>query len=255
MVRRYSNTHTLQVWPGGAGYTYRGDPDGPVNQRSLRLRHETRWRKGLAQEWRNIRIETRAEMYADRDILCCDSSLVTDLMALSNEVRTEIGTEFSIDEIRNMYQDPSDWDAARCREYASDQGIDLPTSTQQTACEHCGLDIEGDLFADDWRDRGNNTRCNDGKHAHAPGDNDTEESEWVEEAREACREHTQENPAEVYEWYRVDSWLCEQLHGIGEVTIENDYGCWWGRQATGQMLIMDGTLQQVAAQYERGTDG
>ena len=54
----------------------------------------------------------------------------------------------------------------------------------------------------------------------------------------------------MYEWWRVSSWLCEQLHAIGEVTIDNDYGYWWGRTCTGQGWIMDGVLQRVAARFE-----
>jgi len=59
------------------------------------------------------------------------------------------------------------------------------------------------------------------------------------------REHAE--PAEVFEWWRVSEWLCGQLHEIGEVTIDNHYGYWWGRTCTGQGLLMDGTLQRVAA--------
>jgi hypothetical protein len=52
-----------------------------------------------------------------------------------------------------------------------DQGDpDEPVTVRQTACRHCGLDIEG--FAPyargQWQDRGGNRTCNDGKHAHAP---------------------------------------------------------------------------------------
>lgn len=37
-----------------------------------------------------------------------------------------------------------------------------------TICTHCELDIEGSEDSDDWRDRGNNSRCNDDEHAHEP---------------------------------------------------------------------------------------
>ena len=60
-------------------------------------------------------------------------------------------------------------------------------------------------------------------------------------------------PAEVYEWWRVSTWFCRQLDEIGEVTISNGYGCWWGRCCTGQGYIMDGTLQCVAARFEEGS--
>ncbi len=54
-------------------------------------------------------------------------------------------------------------------------------------------------------------------------------------------------PAEVFEWYRVSKHLCDELRSIDEVVLDNDYGEWWGRTCTGQQLIMDGTLQKVAA--------
>lgn len=38
----------------------------------------------------------------------------------------------------------------------------------QTACIHCGQDIEGTEADDEWRDRGNNTECpNDSGESHA----------------------------------------------------------------------------------------
>jgi hypothetical protein len=43
-------------------------------------------------------------------------------------------------------------------------------AARHTTCRYCQLDIEG--FSPyrkcEWRDRGNNTHCNDGKHCHAP---------------------------------------------------------------------------------------
>ena len=43
-----------------------------------------------------------------------------------------------------------------------------------TTCRWCGLEIEGwsdnDKYSEDWRDRGNNRRCNDGLHNHEPVD-------------------------------------------------------------------------------------
>ncbi len=45
-----------------------------------------------------------------------------------------------------------------------------PRTVIHTACRHCGLDIEGHApFPEgEWRDRGNNTQCNDGANKHAP---------------------------------------------------------------------------------------
>lgn len=261
---KYGNeTRTLQVWPGGASFSYQGDPDGPAEQRRLRSGYhdpKQRWRRGTADEWRRIRIELRAEIYGNRDVLGCDSSLVDDLIkaAGSGELTGDLASGFGYDEIRGMYKDPSDWDAGTCREYASDHGVDLPEDPADT-CQHCNEAIEQKAPDADWvhQDTGSGV-CpsgdNAGKHNPAgdaePYEDDTRHG-WLGEAREACREHTQDNPAEVYEWWRVSSWLCGQLAEIGEVTIDNGYGHWWGRTCTGQGWIMDGTLQEVAAKFER----
>lgn len=216
------DVHTIQTWPSGAAYEYKGDPDGPREQRRLRRGYArtAKWRKGTDDEWRTIRIALRAEMYAQRDIHRNLTMLVSDLMQAANsgELRGDLAEGFGYDEIRNLYKDPSDWTAEQCREYADEHGLTLEPLP----------------------------RLGDSPQI----DDDALEDEWLPAARDLCREHAQDNPAEVYEWYLVDSWLCDQLHAIGEVTIDNGYGHFWGRQATGQMLIMDGTLQAVATQYE-----
>ena len=76
-----------------------------------------------------------------------------------------------------------------------------------------------------------------------------DKEEWgnVEDWKMAVRENA--DAAEPYEWWRVTSWLCRELSDIGEVVIDNSYGCWWGRCATGQGLIMDGVLQKIAAEF------
>lgn len=221
-------TRTIQIWPGGASYEYTGDPDGPAEQKQLRkgfTRSEggsNRWRAGTAEEWRTIRVALRAEMYAQRDVLQCVSSLIDDLIKAANsgELRGDLAEGFGYDEIRNLYKDPSDWTLEQCQDYANDHGLELeplPTLGESPQI-----------------------------------DDDALEDEWLPAARQVCQEHAQDNPAEVYEWYLVDSWLCDQLHAIGEVTIDNGYGHFWGRTCTGQMLIMDGTLQEIAANFERG---
>lgn len=223
--RKQQDTTTIQVFPGGACYTFRGNPDGPANQKSLRPAYRSSdkpnpWRKGTAEEWRAIRIQQRAEMYGERDILCCDSALVDDL--LKGGCTGDVGRGFEYDEIRNLYQDPSDWDVERCQKYADDYGVELDPLP----------------------------RLGDSPQL----DETAVEDDWLPAARDKCREHSQDNPAEVYEWWRVTGWLCDQLHSIGEVTIDNGYGRWWGRCCTGQAWIMDGTLQQIAAQFERMPD-
>ncbi len=248
-MRRERQTHRVQLWPGGQTIEYQGDPDGHAYQRRLRTpgfndAKDSAWRKGTQDEWRKLKIELRAELYQRNLIYGCDSALVDDLIKASDELGgSDLGRGFSIDEIRNIYRDPSDWDAAQCREYLSDHGTDAPDVPviDCTACDGSGS------LTDDQE----STKCTtcDGRGSVLDQDAD-DDTRYVDELREAVREYSQENPAEVFEWWRVDSWLCDQLHEIGKVTIDNGYGHWWGRTCTGQGLIMDGTLQQIAALYE-----
>jgi hypothetical protein len=70
------------------------------------------------------------------------------------------------------------------------------------------------------------------------------------QALSACQElvtdHAGDHQAEIFEWYRVSTYLGEALEAAGYVTLRNDYGDWWGRTTTGQALIMDGVLQDIA---------
>lgn len=220
MRQKYGTS--LQLWPSGKSIEYRGDPNGPRPQLRVRVGHVSerkarRWRMASAQEQHDIKIEVRAEMYRDQYIWSCDSSLVGDLLQHGGQCNGLQG--WGMDDIENMYRDPSDWDAAQCREYASDHGLDLPA-----------LDGDEDTTTQEEDD---NPRG------------------WLSEAREVCREHAQDNPQEAYEWWRIDPWLCARFKEIGEIVIDNGYGCWWGRGGTGQSLIMDGVLQRIAANQER----
>lgn len=241
----HRETRSLQIWPSGESFQIAGDVHGPADQRQLKARNDADWRDGTAEEWRKIRIALRAELYAANYIKGCDSAIVDDLIkaAGSGELSGDLREAFSYDEIRNIYADPSDWDAERCREYANDHDINLP-GIPMTDCDDCD---------DDARQGGDTCQTCYGSGEVPQDDYEEDDSRygWLTEARDACREYAQDNPAEPYEWWRVDSWLCRQLHYIGEVTIDNGYGCWWGRQCTGQQYIMDGTLQTIAAQFEQ----
>lgn len=58
-------------------------------------------------------------------------------------------------------------------------------------------------------------------------------------------------PREIFEWWLVTAWLAEKLQAIGQPILENDFGSWWGRTCTGQSILLDGTLQRVAARLLR----
>lgn len=237
MPKTKHEIHQIQIWPSGRSVEYYGDYDAPVGHKDRGLRFSAscggrmpaRFKRGSAAEWAEVRVQERARMYDERDILACDSSLVGDLIKLNGvDPRgmgdaSDLAEAFSFDQIENLYQDPNDWDAERCRAYGQEQGIKLPIRPT------LGDSPQIDETADD----------DDSSHG------------YLTELREACQEHAQDTPAEVFEWWRVSEWLCDQLKGIGEVVIDNGYGCWWGRCCTGQGWIMDGTLQQVARAFER----
>ena len=56
------------------------------------------------------------------------------------------------------------------------------------------------------------------------------------------------DPVEVYEWWAVSSWLADKLRARGEIVI--DYGCptVWGRQTTGQAILLDGVIREIAVE-------
>ena len=53
----------------------------------------------------------------------------------------------------------------------------------------------------------------------------------------------QEEPQEVYEWWSVDSWLCEELEKRGEVVIPHMN--LWGRCTTGQAILLDSVISRI----------
>lgn len=117
-------SHTIQVWPSGQGYEYRGDPFGPLAQRDLRFYGRSImgadvWSKGVVEEWTEIRASLKAERYIDKEVLKCDSSLVCDLL------EQEKG-EWTSEHVRNLYPDPENWDVKQCREWLDEHvGYDV----------------------------------------------------------------------------------------------------------------------------------
>lgn len=204
-------THTIQVWPSGRGYEYRGNsnygfPGTGGDERRLRANTQcggtlSRWRKGKASEWAELLVELRVNRYIEIEVLKCDSMLVSDLLQHGSECsHGDMDREWSYDEVTNLYPDPGDWTYDQCREWLDDHGVDHP-------------DAEAEIAA------------------------------WAQ----TISDHAE--PAEIYEWWAVSDWLARQLTAIGEPVLDNAYGYWWGRTCTGQAMKMDGTLQQIARKY------
>jgi len=110
---------------------------------------------------------------------------------------------FTVDDIQGMYIDPTRWAWETIQEFAKDNGIELPEY----------WDEDGDP---------------------------EEDVQYQEECIEAIREWGQENPNEPLEWWPISSSLARNFAAMGEVTIDNDYGYWWGRRTSGQSIELDG---------------
>jgi len=245
-----SSIKTIQLWTGGQSVTYRIDYIVPRNQtypeEVYKIKKDNRWKKATKEEYRQIRIEELAEMYAERDILCCDSCLVDDLARMSFESNCNVAQEFSIEKWQNVYVDTSDWTAKQCREYCDDNGIEYPTDSNPFNMEKDALIEELDTLSVIDKKL---AKRKDIQYLQEQLFEILDEAQWgdVEDWRLAVRENA--DAAEPYEWWRVTGWLCRKLSDIGEVVIDNSYGYWWGRCTTGQTLIMDGVLQKIAAKF------
>jgi len=53
-------------------------------------------------------------------------------------------------------------------------------------------------------------------------------------------------PQEIYEWWLVNNWLADKLKEQGEPVLFADSHCYWGRTCTGQAIILDSTIQEIA---------
>jgi len=71
--------------------------------------------------------------------------------------------------------------------------------------------------------------------------------EEIEEIR-----NSGEDMNEVYEHWLVSDWLLERLKEKNEPVLETDFETWWGRCTTGQAILLDHVIQEIA--YENSYD-
>ncbi len=138
-------------------------------------------------------IHEAAERIIKNDIYCCDSALISDLLA---DHLLWIDT-FSADQIENLSESIEQvlerWEVEEPENYA--------------------------LYHNHLEDGSLRSIC-----------------DTLEDSRET---------QEIFEWWRVSEFLADQLSSLGQPILRNCYGTWWGRCATGQAIILDGTIQQV----------
>lgn len=225
---------SIQCWPGGDSFHYRGDVDGPPDQRRVKKHTDAEWRDGTSAEWRQIAISARAEMYQRSMIYVNQTMLVEEL------IRDE-HTGFLSDDIRNLATNAEIMDAQECRDWLTERGIDW-NSGPTDPCAECDGDGQTHNPSESLAPIPCATCEGAGETLNPDGD---EDPEYLADLRELVSDHGE--CVDILEWYLVDSWLCGELDAVGEPTLDNDYGYWWGRTCSGQGLIMDGTLQRIAA--------
>jgi hypothetical protein len=85
---------------------------------SYLIHEEPNVREATQEEADAIHAQELAELYVERDVLCCDSMLVDELIS------REDMEGFSLDDAENLLPNPSEWDLAACREWLDDAGVD-----------------------------------------------------------------------------------------------------------------------------------
>jgi hypothetical protein len=73
--------------------------------------------------------------------------------------------------------------------------------------------------------------------------------EAIQEAKEEI-EALETEPAEVYEWWLVSDYLGEKLRQEGQVILEDGNNFYWGRQTTGQAILLDGVISRITSGME-----
>jgi hypothetical protein len=63
-------------------------------------------------------------------------------------------------------------------------------------------------------------------------------------------EREQEEPREIYEWYAVSSWLGEKLEEKGCVVFQHGLTTIWGRETTGQAILLDSVISEICKDLE-----
>jgi len=55
---------------------------------------------------------------------------------------------------------------------------------------------------------------------------------------------------EIYEWWSVSDWLADKPESWNEIVLDYLDFKVWGRQTTGQAIILDSVIQEIAEEYK-----
>jgi len=71
----------------------------------------------------------------------------------------------------------------------------------------------------------------------------------LEDARDEI-ENLEEEPQEIFEWWIVSKWLYDKLKQEGEPVIDDGLNQYWGRTGTGQAILLDSVISDIAIEME-----
>ena len=78
---------------------------------------------------------------------------------------------------------------------------------------------------------------------------DTDISEQIQNEIDELNDLESE-PAEIYEWWIVTNWLAEKLEIQGQCILEYANMHFWGRQTTGQAILLDRVISRICEGME-----
>lgn len=163
--------------------------------------------------------------FVNREVLCCDTSVVEYILR-----QEDYDVPFTYDDIENLYpnnQEDIDELEEKIQEL-EDSKPDEPDS----------WDYETDQEFYDAYDA----------YEEEVKEIDNEIEELNNEIQEL--EYQLERPQEVFEWWRVTSYLFHKLRDKGEVVLEGPNGYYWGRCCTGQAILLDWVISEICADNE-----
>ena len=57
-------------------------------------------------------------------------------------------------------------------------------------------------------------------------------------------------PQEIYEWWSVTRWFSDKLKAKGQCIVSDGYNSYWGRCTTGQAILLDSVISEIAEDME-----
>lgn len=161
--------------------------------------------------------------FIEREIYCNVNSLAEYALNKSHE---DSDAPFSLDDIENYYSYPE-----YIGEYADFSGGS--NEDRDTEIERL-RDLQSYLY----------DSINSDNEQETEAKRDKIEDEITE------LENLESEPAEIFEWWAVSSWMFESLKEHGKCVVDTGSTYIWGRCTTGQAILLDYVITEICADLE-----